>query len=184
MSISYNPDTKYPLPKNRPPPLVVHMIFSERSLDVETLTHHNSSMSKGTSSQTARTHASSSCHSQLRTRPGGLIQKPPGQVGCLSRGGYRLKDALSWDPEIYNGLQSFLQARIRHYMVEGHLERGSSITNQPLNIILRIQDEAREEYPILAGYQDGWPSRDMMSTYLSKAPCIHHRKKKPTWVLQ
>ncbi|KDR67760.1 hypothetical protein GALMADRAFT_146787 [Galerina marginata CBS 339.88] len=164
MPIPYDPDTKYPLPTNGPSPLVVHVIFPENNPLVGQIR--------------------APCLSQLRLKPNGLIQKPPGQVGCLSRGGYRLKDVLSWDPEIYSGLQSFLHTRIRHYMVEGHLARGSSITNQPLDVILRIQDEAQEEYPILAEYQDGWPSRDMMSTYLSKAPCIHHRKKRPSWVLQ
>jgi hypothetical protein len=71
-------------------------------------------------------------------------------------------------------------------MSDRSLVRGSPISKQPPPIIKKVQFEvkyyspllggtsqletkAREQFPILSKYEDDWPTRDMISTFLSNA---------------
>ncbi|KAF9521721.1 hypothetical protein CPB83DRAFT_900339 [Crepidotus variabilis] len=98
-----------------------------------------------------------------------LIPKPQGQAGALSRGGYSLRKVLKWDPKQYVSVQNYTRERIKHYVQKGELQPGRSITKQPSKIILTIQTEIATEFPFLLRYEDNWPTRDIMSRYLSKA---------------
>jgi len=107
---------------------------------------------------------------ELPGAEGRLICKPRGQVGCLKRGGYSLRVVLSdWPPEVYEGLQKFINARINYYMDDMTLARGVRMMRQPPAAIARVQLEAREKFPILRRYEDDWPARDMISTFLGNA---------------
>ncbi|KDR82986.1 hypothetical protein GALMADRAFT_276017 [Galerina marginata CBS 339.88] len=98
-----------------------------------------------------------------------LILKPSGQVGSPGRGGYNLQAVLKWDPAMYKIVQKFIQARIRYYTEQRTLFRGLTITKQPPIAISIIQEEARHKFEILSRYDENWPSRDMIATFLGNA---------------
>jgi len=104
------------------------------------------------------------------------IRKPFRQhVECPNRRGYKLQEQLDdWDPETYQGLQRFIKDRITHYTNMRMLFRRRTISYQPAAAINAVLREARAEYPILEGYLNNWPARDMIIMCLSGA--AHQRK--------
>lgn len=82
-------------------------------------------------------------------------------------------------------IQRYTRERIKHHILQGNLKGGCPITKQPPDAIQIVQAEVSKlpslfqvfwwlppqiaaRYPILHHYQDNWPSRDMISRYLSK----------------
>jgi len=48
-------------------------------------------------------------HKHMDSHPSDAkIHKPKGEVGCLSKGGYRLRKVLGWENEFYNAVQACL----------------------------------------------------------------------------
>ncbi|KAH9912870.1 uncharacterized protein B0H18DRAFT_960738 [Fomitopsis serialis] len=94
----------------------------------------------------------------LSDRP--KIRKPDGEVARPGRGGYTLASDLKWPDGLYGKVQHRVAALATKHM------KPISLSNQPLEAIKTVCDEAAKSFPVLLDYEDHWVTRDMLKTHL------------------
>ncbi|TDL13401.1 hypothetical protein BD410DRAFT_846991 [Rickenella mellea] len=102
-----------------------------------------------------------------------IVSQPQGEVARPGRGGFNFKDAMTaagWESERILTFQTFVTG-----LIDQHLDVTKSY--QPQNESLRqvVRDLATTEYPELASYENCWPVKCIMISYL-KARSAAHRK--------
>ena len=65
--------------------------------------------------------------------------------------------------------QKYVRNRLKHYTDKGDLTAGYPISKQLSPVIRLVQEEVATQFPVLERDEDNWPTRDMISHYLSKA---------------
>ncbi|KDR77039.1 hypothetical protein GALMADRAFT_210202 [Galerina marginata CBS 339.88] len=156
MGSSYEPDTVFPLPN-----VVLRAPFCRQLFDVEQNSCHPPLTFPYAYPERRRGRQGTELIPSGCGEP--LIPKPFGQAGYPGRGGYNLQHTLGWPPHKYYALQD----RIRFHTGQRSLCVGLPISKQPHQTIVLIQDEARTQFDLLSKYENNWPSRDMISTFLS-----------------
>ncbi|THU77442.1 hypothetical protein K435DRAFT_812439 [Dendrothele bispora CBS 962.96] len=105
-------------------------------------------------------HAATSAPNKNRTASK-KIAKPLGEAGRPRRGGYSLRTALGWDVGKYTEVKSFISKLCRDHL-DGHLP----FTEQAINPVQRVRDQARTKFPFLDNYADGWATDDFIRSHL------------------
>ncbi|KIJ50295.1 hypothetical protein M422DRAFT_27338 [Sphaerobolus stellatus SS14] len=84
------------------------------------------------------------------------ISKPPGRVGKPNHGGYSLRKALGWEDELYDAVHAYFRK------IVSEQELKAVYSQQDPDVIMAICEDAKNEYPILARYNDDWASKDFL----------------------
>ncbi|KAH9910947.1 uncharacterized protein B0H18DRAFT_1129299 [Fomitopsis serialis] len=104
----------------------------------------------------------------LSDRP--KIRKPDGEVARPGRGGYTLASDLKWPDGLYGKVQHRVAALATKHM------KPISLSNQPLEAIKTVCDEAAKSFPVLLDYEDHWVTRDMLKTHLKNKAQLRQRR--------
>ncbi|KAH8984086.1 hypothetical protein EDB86DRAFT_3084788 [Lactarius hatsudake] len=102
--------------------------------------------------------------------PTSLIPKPSGEVACVNRGGYTLRDVLEQEHGWEDGLYYKIRERVC-CLADEYLETSlpySAQAEQPDRLAL-VCKTASKEYPILLKYKGNWVVHDYLRIYLKNS---------------
>ncbi|KAH7917531.1 hypothetical protein BV22DRAFT_1026166, partial [Leucogyrophana mollusca] len=89
------------------------------------------------------------------------IARPEGPVSKPNNGGFSLKDELRWDESSYRTMQNTIHVLCRQYF-----DLALPYVDQDPDVMARFCYAAREQFPVLARYEDFWPAESFATVYL------------------
>ncbi|KDR79750.1 hypothetical protein GALMADRAFT_136361 [Galerina marginata CBS 339.88] len=95
---------------------------------------------------------------------GNKIKKPKGDVSRIGRGGYNLHDKLGWNQRTYDNVLALVSK-----LAKEMLDTSQSYRGQSRKKVQSLMDLVRKEHEFMKDYEDDWPVRDMLKTYLKNS---------------
>ncbi|KAJ3780262.1 hypothetical protein GGU10DRAFT_380918 [Lentinula aff. detonsa] len=107
---------------------------------------------------------------ELEEDPAG-IPKPDGEAGRPGRGGYNLQTTLAWSAKRWRDVKGFIRNRVR-----ATLDCSLCFSDQPLQRLHDIRQEAVAKYSFLQEYEDLWAVDDLIRSRLKYEKVALKRK--------